>query len=352
MLRAILYRAGIFALTAFASFAGGLVPAGSAQAADSGPLTPVHIGVIGIMAEAGLYTAQEHGYFTQAGLNVDFLRGMFGPDAFPALATGQLDAVGGAFGPEVVNAVQRGVGVKLVIGMNSYIPGWDAGYLTVRKALIDSGRVKDWADLKGLKIAVSEPQPNLTSYFAAKYLALGGLTLADVQTVNVPFDQMISALKTGGVDVAHTSEPQTTIAVDSGAAVKWRPVSAYAPKGLTVAILQFGPSLLEKSPDTGDRLAAAYLRGARYYDDALKTPEGRNEIAQILMKYTPVKDRSLYDRLTFAYAPPDGVIDMAGLQDMANYYASHGGPNAGDVHAIVDDRFRQAALKQLGPYQQ
>ena len=154
------------------------------------------------------------------------------------------------------------------------------------------------------------------------------------------------------MNVAHTSEPQTTFAVDSGAAVKWRPVTDYAPHGLTVAILRFGPNMLEKSPETGNRLITAYLRGARYYDDALKTPEGRNQMAEILMKYTPVKDRAVYDRLTFAYAPPDGVIDLAGLQDMADYFGSHGGPNAGDVHALVDDRFRQAALKQLGPYKE
>jgi len=319
-----------------------------AQAADEKPLVPVHVGVIGILAEAGLYTAAEHGFFKDEGLDVSFQRGIFGPDAMPALATGRLDAMGGAFGPELINASQRGIGVRLVASMNNYIAGWDAGYLTVRKELIDSGRVKDWKDLKGLKIALVAPAPNMTDYFAFHYLALGGLTLNDVTTVNVPFDQMITALKTGGVDVAHISEPQTTIIADQGLAVKWRPVSDYAPPGLSVALLQYGPSLIEKSPDTGVRLLMGYIRGARYYDNALKTPEGRSEVARILMKYTPVKDRSLYDRLTFAYAPPDAAITMAGLQDMANYYASHGGPNAGDVHSLVDDHFREAALAKLG----
>lgn len=323
-----------------------------AGAAEKDKLTPVNMGVIGILAEAGLYAAQEQGFFTDEGLAVEFQRGMYGPEAMPALATGRLDAVGGAFGLEIINAIHSGIDVKLVAGMNNYILGWDAGYLSVRKALIDEGKVKDWKDLKGLKIAVVAPLPNMTSYFATRYLALGGLTLDDVETVNVPFDKMIVALKTGGVDVAHTSEPLTTIAADTGVAVKWRPVSSYAPPGLTVAIMQFGPSLLEKAPDVGERFVAAYMRGARFYDDALKTPSGRNQIAEILMKYTPIKDRSLYDRLTFAYAPPDAGITIDGLQDMANYYAKSGGPNAGDVHALIDDRFRQAALKRLGPYKE
>ncbi|HXQ53896.1 MAG TPA: ABC transporter substrate-binding protein [Stellaceae bacterium] len=321
---------------------------GLAEAAPAAEPAKVTIGVIGILAEAGLYVAQEQGFFAEEGLDVDFKRGIFGPDGFPALATGRLDAMGGAFGPETVNAVQRGIEVKLVLGMNSYIKGWDAGYLSVRKALIDEGRVKDWPDLKGLKIALSPPQPNITDFFATRYLALGGLTLADVTTVNVPFDQMITALKTGGVDAAHTSEPLTTIAVLAGATVKWRPVTSYAPPGLTVAFLHFGPSLLEKSPDMGKHLITGYLRGARQYDEWLKTPEGKGKAADILIKYTPVKDRGLYDKITWAYAPPNGDISVSGLQDMANYFASHAGPNAGDVHKLLDDRFREAALAKLG----
>jgi NitT/TauT family transport system substrate-binding protein len=329
-----------------AALLGAVTSSQPTRAAD----VPVHIGVIGILAEAGLYVAAERGYFTQEGLDVSFIKDLYGPDAFPALATGQIDAVGGAFGPEVVNAIQRGINVKLVAGMNSYIAGWDAGFLTVRKELIDSGRVKDWKDLKGLKIAVAEPRPNLTDYFASKYLANGGLTFADITTVNVPFANMISALKTGGVDAAHTSEPLSTVISDIGAAVKWKPVSSYAPSGLTVAILQFGPTLLEKAPDVGDRLLTAYMRGAREYNDELKKPDGKADLAPILMKYTPVKDRGLYDRIAWAYADPDAAINMAGLQDMVTYYATHDGPKAGDAKSLVEDRFRQAALKRLGPY--
>jgi hypothetical protein len=131
--------------------------------------------------------------------------------------------------------------------------------------------------------------------------------------------------------------------------VKFRSVSSYAPPGFTAAILQFGPSLLEKAPDAGERLAVAYIRGARYYGESLKTPEGRSKVADILIKYTPVKDRALYEHITFAYAPPNGEITVPALQDIADYYAANGGPKAGDVTKLIDDRFRQAALKRLGP---
>jgi NitT/TauT family transport system substrate-binding protein len=109
--------------------------------------TPVKVGVFGIVAEAGLYVAKERGYFKQEGLDVEFLPGMVGAEAFPALATGRIDAVGGSFGPGNINAVKRGIRVKLVAGLSSYRPGWDSGFYLVRKDLIDSGKVKDWKDL-------------------------------------------------------------------------------------------------------------------------------------------------------------------------------------------------------------
>ena len=314
-----------------------------ANAADK-----VKIGVIGILAEAGLYVAAERGYFAKQGLDVEFVKGLFGPDAFPALATGQVDAVGGAFGPEMINAIERGVNVRLAGGLSSYVPGFESGFLMVRKDLAD--QVKDFSDLKGRKLAILEPRPNLTDYFATHYLKLGGLTLNDVQTVNVPFPSMITALKTGGVDAAHVSEPLATIAVDAQAAVKFKPVNTYAPNGLTVAVLQFGTNLLEKSRETGERVIAAYIQGARDYLDALKKPEGRSEMAEILMKYTPVKNRALYDRIVFAYADPDAGIDMAGLQDMANYYTGVLGSKPVDAKTLVDASFAQNALKRLGPY--
>jgi ABC-type nitrate/sulfonate/bicarbonate transport system substrate-binding protein len=310
----------------------------------------VKIGVIGILAEAGLYVAAERGYFTKEGLDVEFVKGMFGPDAFPALATGQIDAVGGAFGPEMINAIERGINVRIAGGLSSYVPGFESGFLMVRKELIDQGKVKDFADLKGLKLAILEPRPNLTDYFATQYLRLGGLTLNDVQTVNVPFPSMIAALKTGGVDAAHVSEPLATIAVGAQAAVKFKPVNTYAPNGLTVAMLQFGPNLLEKSRQVGERVIAAYMQGARDYLTALKKPEGRGEMAEILMKYTPVKNRALYDQIVFAYADPDAGVNMEGLQDMATYYGGVLGSKPVDAKALVDTSFAQSALKRLGAY--
>jgi NitT/TauT family transport system substrate-binding protein len=311
----------------------------------------VKVGVIGILAEAGLYVAHERGFFAKENIEVEFLKDTYGADAFPGLATGQIDAVGGAFGVELVNAVQRGINIRIAGGMSSYVKDFGSGFLMVRKELIDNGRVKNFSDLKGLRVALVEPKPNLTDYFASRYLKQGGITLADVTQTPIPFANMITALRTGGVDVAHVSEPLSSIIAGIGAAVKFKPVIEYAPDGLTVAVLHFGPSLLERRPGVGERLIAGFMQGARYYMDALKKPEGKDEMAQILMKHTPVRDRAVYDRIVWSQADPNATINMAGLQDMADYFGTHANTRRVEATSMVDQRFREGALRRLGTYQ-
>jgi NitT/TauT family transport system substrate-binding protein len=310
----------------------------------------VKVGVIGILAEAGLYVAAERGFFAKENIEVEFLKDTYGADAFPALATGQIDAVGGAFGVELVNAVHRGINIRIAGGQSSYVKDFGSGFLMVRKELIDNARVKSFADLKGLRVALVEPRPNVTDYFASRYLKQGGLTLNDVTPTPIPFANMITALRTGGVDVAHVSEPLASIITGIGAAVKFKPVTDYAPDGFTVAVLHFGPSLLEKRPGVGERLIAGLMQGARHYMNALKTPEGKAEMAQILMKYTPVRDRAVYDRIVWSQADPDAAINMAGLQDMADYFGTHANTRRVEAASLVDQRFREAALRRLGDH--
>ena len=313
--------------------------------------TPVKIGVFGIIAEAGLYVAQEKGYFKQEGLDVEFQRGMVGPDAFPALATGRIDAVGGSFGPGNINAVKRGIKVRLVAGLSSYRKGWDSGFYLVRKDLIDSGKVKDWKDLKGLTLAVSSGRPSLGDYITLQVLKKGGLTLDDAKIVEMPFTNIMSALKSGGIDAAHNAEPQATLAVDQGAAVKWHAASEYLPEGMTVAILQYGPSLLEQNPATGEKLMVALLRGARDYNKAFSPGgEGRAEVVQYLIKHTVVKNAAIYDRMGMSYIEPNGDLSVAMLNDQAAFYNKMGATEPIDVATIADDRFTKAAVAKLGAY--
>lgn len=321
------------------------LPAGTALA-QSAP-AKVKIGIYGILPEAGLFIAQERGYFAAENLSVEFIGNAAGPEALPALTSGTLDAVGGGITPGVVNATKRGIPVKMVTSTSTWEDSGNSSFFLIRNEL--AGKVKDWKDLKGLKIAIAPAQPNFNGFIVEQALALGGLTLKDVQTVEVPLSSMIVALRTGGVDGAHTSEPLSTVAVGNGSAIKWKPASSYIP-GLNPSMLSYGPNLLNKTPEVGERLLIAYLRGARDYAKAMTTGDGKADVIDILIKHTSVKDRSLYDRMGMSHIDPDGVINLKYIRAVLDYYQAAGVIQRTEVDGLVDDRFRQAALKKLGPY--
>ncbi|HLI26122.1 MAG TPA: ABC transporter substrate-binding protein [Chloroflexota bacterium] len=321
-------------------------PVGSVSAEP----TPVRISVLRIIAEAGLFVAADRGYFAEVGLAPEFLTFESGARALPVLAAQQIEAASGGFSPAFVNAIQRGVNVKLAAGLASDEPGHTASFLLLRKDLAESGEVRDWPDLRGRTMAIPPGRPGLGEYMAARAVARGGLTLNDVDIVELPFADMVTALGNRTIDVAHTAEPLSTVAADRGVALKWRPASEYVP-GSSPTMLTFGPSILDKPPDLGQRLMIAYLRGARDYNNAFKYGVGRPEIVQILINHTTVKDPTLYDRMSMQDVPPDGTINLANLSDQLAFYVERGAlPDTIDVQSLLDDRYRAAAVQFLGPY--
>jgi ABC-type nitrate/sulfonate/bicarbonate transport system substrate-binding protein len=182
-------------------------------------------------------------------------------------------------------------------------------------------------------------------------LKKGGLTLKDANIVEVPFTNIITGLKSGGLDAAHTAEPQSTLAVMGGAAVKWHAASEYLPNGMTVAILQFGPTLLEQNPGVGEKFVGAMLRGARDYNEAFgPNGKGREEVVQILIKNTQVKNPAIYGQMGMSYIEPDGVLNVSVLNDQAKYFHEAGATDPIDVEQITERRFTKAAVAKLGAY--
>jgi NitT/TauT family transport system substrate-binding protein len=308
------------------------------------------MGVLGILAESGVYIALERGYFAEEGITPEFTTIDTGARAVPAMATGQLDVTGGGFSPSYVNAVLRGVGMKIVASISRNEPDGNSGFTLVRKDLIDGGQVKDWGDLRGRIVAVPG-RGSVNDYSLGRGLEQAGLTIADVDLVELSYPDMAPALANASIDVAYATEPFATLSAERGLAVKWRPTADYLP-GVTPALMSYAPAFLAEQPEAGRRWMIAYLRGARAYWAAFRKGEARAEVVGYLTRHTTVKDPALYERIGMSTIPPDGSVNLASLNDQGAWYAEQGLLQGSvDVASLIDPRFVEAALARLGPYQ-
>src|SRR5512139_2277704 len=124
----------------------------SAKAADQ-----VKIGISRTLSDAGYYVADAKGFFRDEGMDVSITGFNSAAQMIAPLGTGELDVGGGTVSAGFYNAVGRGILMKIVADQASIKPGYGYSSLMVRKDLVDSGRYKSFADLKGMKVAIGAP---------------------------------------------------------------------------------------------------------------------------------------------------------------------------------------------------
>lgn len=338
-------RALLAAALATAGLAG--LPA-SVQAQEA----EVRVGTNNVISDAAFFIANKKGYFKEQGIKVTLVPFDAGPKMIAPLGTGQLDAAAGAMSAGLYNAAARGINIKVVADKGSVAPGYDYMPILVRKALVDSGKVKTFADLKGLKVveAAKGGSPGSKLNEAMKSV---GLSYKDTQHEYMGYPQHVTALSNAAVDASVTTEPSATQAVERGIAVKLSTEKAYPDQ--QVAVLLYSGEFIKTKPELAKKFMVAYLKGARFYNDALKDGRfaGPNaaELISILTAETSVKDPELIKKMTPNAIDPDGKLNDASLKKDYAFYKEQGYLE-GNVTAeqVVDKSFVEAAVKVLGPY--
>lgn len=318
---------------------------------------PVHItlATLQVTAEAPVFIAAERGYFKAEGLDVDV---EFPGDAatnVSLLGTGHVDVMAGSPSPALWNAVARGVPLKIVLPIGAInTPGKKAFtsgvWMVISKQDQAAGKIKTFGDLRGKTLAV--PGLGLSGNIVMEHaLRLGGLTDRDVTIKSLSFADIPAALSNGAVDAAIENEPFATQGQERGLFVRWKNGTEIYP-GQVAAVVVYGPTLLQKGPDVGIRLAIALTKAARDYNAAFG-PQHRDEarIIGILTKYTTEKDPGIYPRLSWNYLDPNCRVDVAALTTDLDWYVQNGYVNRRpNVNATVDRSYCAAALKALGRY--
>lgn len=118
--------------------------AASAEACGAGDeTTPVKVGLLFINADAGMFIAEEKGYFDEAGLDVKFERFVSGSEVVSLLATDELQVGSGSVNAGLYNSFRQGLPIKIVSSKSTVVePNFGGASLIVRQDLWDSGEIR------------------------------------------------------------------------------------------------------------------------------------------------------------------------------------------------------------------
>lgn len=214
---------------------------------------------------APLHIADEEGFFAEQGIRIERFKFASADHAVALLLRGDLDVVGSVVRVNLLNAMARDGSIAFVADKGHVAAAGGCSYtsLLARRSWLQELQEKGLDP--AARITVSDRPATITSYYTEK--ALSALATDDRiarREVGEPA-VAIEALRTGRLDVVAQSEPWRTVALQDPGIAEWMPDKDVIPDQ-QFAILVFGPRLISRSPDIGQRFMVAYLKGVRQFN--------------------------------------------------------------------------------------
>lgn len=156
---------------------------------------------------AAAYFAQDMGFFTRAGLNVDLETMNNGAAIAAALSAGSMD-VGVATPIILANAAEHGLPVVIVAASAMSVTGVTSIALCVEA----NSPLKTQKDFEGKTVAVNALHTGTDVNFEV-WLSQGGSDISKVKLIEITFSAMGPALESGRIDGAVMTEPAMTVAI-------------------------------------------------------------------------------------------------------------------------------------------
>jgi ABC-type nitrate/sulfonate/bicarbonate transport system substrate-binding protein len=250
----------------------------------------VQLGWIKNTEFAGLFVADQRGWFAQEGLDVNFISGGAGIDPINIVRANPTYIGVVASSGALITAVSRGAKLKAVAAYYQKHPNC---FL-----MLDDSPIKTYRDFEGRRIGV---QPEGEHYLQA-LAAVHGLSMNKIQVVRVGFDP--TPLLTGQIDAYMAWIINQPYRLEK-AGKRWRALLLADNPGLTFyAMLPFATDqLIKEQPDVVEGFLRASLRG---WQGVLENPD---EAARITVeKYLPGGDLEA-EKWLLKHANPITVSD-------------------------------------------
>jgi NitT/TauT family transport system substrate-binding protein len=309
--------------------------------------TTVHLGVVRSITSGVTAWASERGYFKDVGIKLDSSDLDTTANSIALLSQNQFDVIEGGIAAGYFNGLEKNLPITMVMDRVSTPIGHN---LMLRPDLKD--QITDVKQLKG-KVIATNGTGSVSTYEIGKLLALGGLTINDVDLKVLPFTQYALAFANKAIDAAEVIPPWYSQFVKDNIAAPFLDVDALVkPTPMTIAVVIINTDWAKKNPDLVRNYFVAYLHGVRDYCQAYHGGTIRQPFIDLLMK-SGIERRPeiLNDQKGWPARSPDGKINIASMMDMQAWYSANKMSTANfPAERVVDTTFAEYAAKKLGPF--
>lgn len=252
------YRIGVATMViAFAAAAAGC--SSSPGGANSPERTTIVVGAVPAVDTAGLYIAQQRGYFAAEGLRVKIEPIVSSELAISRQLTGVYDITFGGY----VSYIQADAGQRAdlrIIAEGSTMGPGEQGLLTM-----PGSRVTNLAGLRGASVALNVVN-NVGTILVGSALAQVGLSPSAVKFVQIPFPDMAAALRRHQVDAAWMPEPFVSTAEEQLGALDISDLDAGAVTGFPLVGYAATRAWERRYPRTEAAFLRALAKGQQVAD--------------------------------------------------------------------------------------
>jgi NitT/TauT family transport system substrate-binding protein len=282
---------------------------------------------------AGLYVAEEEGFFRQAGLNVVRVVQRRNEYLVPLLTGGQIDIGFVQVTPSLINAISSGARIRIVAGRDTATGACGLiGALYGMRRTFPHG-FDDLRVLKGKRVAISRPT-NMEAFCLDTYLTKAGLSFADIQVVNMDQSQSVTALVEGRIDATVCNFLESRPDGVSPDIIRGPTLADIFP-AMQFNFVGFGASLLEGDPRIGAAFLTALFRGAA----AFSAGKQSKSLLDLLNRELGM-DPQLAAQSCRSAPAQDGVIDLPSVQRLVDWTVRKGFcAQPPSIANLVDTRF-------------
>jgi len=226
---------------------------------------------------AGLYLAQDRGYFEDAGLDVEIYTPADPAAALQTVGAGR-DTFGISYHSEILFAREQGVPVVSVAALVQHPLNC--------LMMLEESDIERPADLAGKTVGTAG-LPSDDAYLQTM-LETDGASIDDVEVVNVGFD-LLPAVLSGRVDAVMGTywTHETILAEQQGTPVRYLRVEEWGVPDYYELILTAGETTIAEHGDTISVFLGAMQRG---YNDAIADPDAA---LQVLLAASPDLDEAV-----------------------------------------------------------